>query len=348
MLLFWLASRFFNLSFITWRSRIVLSIFVVVMTLASTIWCHVGGNFFSRFLYYVTWFWLGLASTAAWCLLLGWLWYLAGKRFIKYHLPTLGTVLLGISLVLYLCAVLVAYFPKITKVNVYIAGLPYVWQGKTIVQISDVHLGAVNGPVYLNRLVKKVNKLNPDMVVITGDLIDGTRHDYGVLLDSLHGLNPPLGSYYISGNHEIYAGLKALDRIVPPNIKVLANQSVTLDGVTLIGVAYPADQVRGYLAKVLPGLTSNVTGVKFLLYHAPVDIEAARQAGISLMLAGHSHRGQLWPYNYLTWLVYGGLDQGLTTLGDFNLYTTSGSGTWGPPARLGTRSEIVQIKLLPK
>ncbi|MEI6378712.1 MAG: metallophosphoesterase [Candidatus Falkowbacteria bacterium] len=347
LLLFWLTSRFFDISFINRRSRVVLSLFAVVMTLISTVWCHTGSNFFSRFLYLVTWFWLGLISTAVWCLLLGWLAYLASRKYIKYHLPALGTVFWGIALILYLGAVVASFFPVVTRVNIYIAHLPYGWEGKTIVQISDAHLGAVNGPFYLNRLVNKVQKLKPDMVVITGDLVDGTRQDYPVLLSSLRGLKPPKGTYYISGNHEIYAGLmNSLAKIVPPNITVLNNQSVNIDGISLIGVGYPVTQVRGYLARILPELIVGTQPIKFLLYHSPVDVKAAQQAGISLMLAGHTHRGQLWPYNYFTWLVYGGLDKGLSTYGNFNLYTTSGSGTWGPPARLGSFSEIVEIKLL--
>lgn len=344
----WLVSRFFDLRGLRRRHKMLVIFLPIVFTLAMTVWTHITGHWLARILYTLVWTWLGLVSNAFWLFFLGWLIFLViGRRF-RLSRTVYGFMLVGITTIYTVFGITQAIFPRVTSLNLRVANLPYAWQGKKIVQISDAHLGAVYGPKYLERLLRLAQKQDPDLLVITGDLVDGTRHDYPRLLAPLQGATAKKGIYYISGNHEIYTGMKVVASAVPPNVTILDDRIVNIDGLSLIGVSYPEDRTKDHLAKVLPGLASYATPCKVLLYHSPIEVVIARREGINLMLSGHTHRGQIWPYGLLTRLIYGGLDTGLHTFDDFSLYTTSGSGTWGPPMRTSASSEIVVITLVPK
>jgi uncharacterized protein len=197
----------------------------------------------------------------------------------------------------------------------------------------------------MNRIVNKINKINPDVVFITGDLFDGAGPELNSLASPLGKLKPPLGTFFITGNHENYVGvdrcLKALESLP---IKVLQNEIVDLDSLQLVGISFGAGSQRQVLEETLARL---VPGKPTLaLYHVPIGFDVFQQHGVNLLLCGHTHVGQMWPFNYITHKVYNGYDYGLHTDGDFSIYTSSGVGTWGPPFRSGNRPEIAVFTLI--
>jgi uncharacterized protein len=260
-----------------------------------------------------------------------------------------------------------AFHPVITPVEVTLENLPGSWRDKTIVQLSDVHLGHFHTPAEMERLAERVNALAPDMIVITGDLFDG-------MIDGLPGFAQPLrrlsarkGVYFVTGNHEVYAGLRrSLDVVARAGIRVLSNEVVEIDGLLLMGISYPgvADEskIRGIerLTRLGPDHRPCI-----LLFHTPTDIRQegtldrrtatywrpdtsfalSKKLGVALQLSGHTHRGQIFPFGLLTRWIFNGYDYGLHCEKDFAIYTSSGVGTWGPPMRTGTSPEIVVFTL---
>jgi predicted MPP superfamily phosphohydrolase len=213
-------------------------------------------------------------------------------------------------------------------------------RGKRVVQISDVHIGS-RSPALLERIVAKTNALAPDYVLITGDLIDFA----GISRKEL----APLGrftapAYFAIGNHERYVDLTAIDeRLRALGITVLRDEA-RLDGpFQFIGI----DDVDKP-AKVAASLTRiDVSNDHYsvLLYHRPDGFEPAAEKGIALMLAGHTHAGQLIPFNLLVKRVYPRI-RGLYEIDGARLYVSPGTGTWGPILRLGSRSEITLIEFV--
>ena len=209
-----------------------------------------------------------------------------------------------------------------------------------LVQISDVHVGS-RSATFLKKIVDTINAQHPDIVLITGDFLDSGRvgpNDIAALKD----LQAPV--YLSIGNHERYAGL---DRAVPllegAGVIVLRNRSVSLDGLQLIGIddAEDKDQVRRELANI----ELEPACFKVLLYHRPLGWDAAVDSGIDLMLCGHTHNGQIFPFNWLVRQQFR-IIRGLHSRGNCRLYVSPGTGTWGPAMRLGSRNEITCIDLI--
>lgn len=261
-----------------------------------------------------------------------------------------------------------AFHPIVKRVEIPIERLPDQWRGKTIVQLSDVHLGHFHGTASMERLAERVNSLHPDLVVITGDLFDGMIDGMSEFESPLKRLKARHGIFFVTGNHETYAGLqRCLDIIARTGIRVLFNEVVEIDGLYLMGVAYPGindkNEIRGFgnAPMPAPGLQPCI-----LLFHTPTDIRRdnardrrsatyfhpdtsfalSKELGVSLQLSGHSHQGQIFPFSLLTNWIYNGYDYGLHREEGFAVYTSSGVGTWGPPMRSsGAPPEIVAITL---
>ena len=214
---------------------------------------------------------------------------------------------------------------------------------KRIVHWSDVHLGSVSSR-HLKHLVEKTNALNSDLVLITGDLVDPQGNLTSDSLTPLNSLTAP--AYFVTGNHERYVGLgKVMSLLEKTPVIVLRNEVVLFDSLQLVGIddSDNRDQVRRNLA----ALELNPDFFTILLYHQPEGFKDAEAAGVDLMLSGHTHNGQIWPFHRMVRLRFKYV-KGLHTIGDMNLYVSTGSGTWGPPMRLGSRNQITMIKLVKK
>jgi predicted MPP superfamily phosphohydrolase len=185
------------------------------------------------------------------------------------------------------------------------------------------------------------NETKPDLVLITGDLADSPMKPSDNPFSALDGLNAP--AFFCLGNHEYYAGIEEVTgMLAKTKVRVLRNETAVVGDVQVIGLDYGgAAEVKEYLAR----LPMDATRYKVLMYHQPDGMEEARAAGIDLMLCGHTHGGQFFPFTVINRLVWGKWYRGLHKIGDMHLYTSTGAGTWGPPMRLGTRSELALIKV---
>ncbi|MGH8201547.1 MAG: metallophosphoesterase [Steroidobacteraceae bacterium] len=244
--------------------------------------------------------------------------------------------------------------PRVVDVEVPLRGLPPALDGFTIAQISDVHIGPTIKRDFLRGIVEIVNALDVDLVAITGDLVDGTVEQLASQVEPLARLRSRLGSYFVTGNHEYYSGATAwIAELRRLGVHVLLNEHVVLKSrgapLLLAGVTdYSAHQFdpahrsdpQAALAGASPDLRPRV-----LLAHQPRTAAAASDAGFDLQLSGHTHGGQFWPWNFFVRLQQP-FTAGLDRLGDLWVYTSRGSGYWGPPKRLGVPSEIARVRLV--
>lgn len=225
--------------------------------------------------------------------------------------------------------------------------LPY-----TIIQISDVHIGGLIDKDFINSLVKKINILNADIVVITGDLVD-TKLEYATpALDELKNIQSTYGTYFIVGNHEYFHGVKPIiDYVNSLGIKTLENENVYIgakdEGFNLCGVY---DRFGFKYNDFIPDINKAMQNIQnspsVLLAHQPKFVKDIKDTqGIDLILCGHTHGGQIFPFNFLIKLEQPYV-KGLHTYNDFTqVYVNKGTGFWGPPMRLGASSEITVLKL---
>jgi hypothetical protein len=221
-----------------------------------------------------------------------------------------------------------------------------------LVMASDIHLGALIGENREERLVKIINKQNPDLVLLCGDLVDG---DIGSVLRKnlgrhLQDIKSQMGVYAIAGNHEYIGGIQRtipyLERI---HINILRDKTLTLpNGVQLVGRddrdnrRMGEENGRKPLNELMSGLDK--TFPIFVMNHQPFNLDEAVNEGVDLHLSGHTHHGQLWPFNYLTKAIFE-LSWGYLKKGNTNFYVSSGFGTWGPPVRLGNTPEVVVFNI---
>ncbi|MBU4400983.1 MAG: metallophosphoesterase [Planctomycetes bacterium] len=236
---------------------------------------------------------------------------------------------------------------KVKNFDVILKDLPATWQGKRVMQVSDTHFGQVYGVKSVQRLLDLVNQEKPDLIVITGDLFDGTDGNMDQLISHIGRLKAPMGVYFTTGNHDFYAGEEKLDTdLKKVGINLLSNGFVDLNGVQLAGINY-AFQLGGMSYQDQIHTWQNYSSAKptILLHHVPDKINEFADAGIDLLLAGHTHRGQLFPFGLITDFIFKGFDHGLNTFGDLQVYTSSGAGTWGAPMRTSADSEIPIFKL---
>lgn len=341
--------HFFTITSSTHKYWLIVGLgFLSVSFILSSTLAHFVENGVARMAYFASGFWLGLLVNLLVAFSVAWLfaWGVSSIHLEPNRLliGVLCTSLAGIAAVY---GVWQALHPVVKHVTVQIPDLPEAWQGKTLVQLSDIHLGHVYQSAFLTKVVAQVNALQPKAVVITGDLFDGMDGHLDSLVQPFNTLVSENGTFFITGNHETYLGVEtALLALKGTSVTILKDEVRDVDGLRLIGVNYP---VRGADKTLLPTLErlrdQFVSRPNVLLYHAPESIAQVAESGVNLMLVGHTHQGQQFPFQLVTALVHKGFDYGLYTIGNLTLYTTSGVGTWGPAMRIGTQSEIVALTL---
>ncbi|HTT04855.1 MAG TPA: metallophosphoesterase [Steroidobacteraceae bacterium] len=244
--------------------------------------------------------------------------------------------------------------PRVVHVRVPLPDLAPDLQGLTIVQLSDVHVGATIRRAYVQRVVDRVNALRPDLVAITGDLVDGTVVQLAEQVAPLAQLRSRFGTFFVTGNHEYYSGAAAwIAHLRQMGMQVLMNEHVILRrgsaALLLAGVPDPTARAfdpaqRSDPRAALQGAPAHVRP-RILLAHRPRCAPAAASAGFDLQLCGHTHGGQFWPWNLVV-RFQEPLSIGLDRLNDLWVYTSRGTGFWGPPQRLGVPSEITCLHLV--
>ncbi|TMI02440.1 MAG: metallophosphoesterase [Betaproteobacteria bacterium] len=244
---------------------------------------------------------------------------------------------------------------KVRSVNVPIVDLPAPLHGFTIAQISDVHIGPTIKREYVAAIVDAVNRLDADMIAVTGDLVDGSVKQLSVHTQPLSRLSARHGAFFVTGNHEYYSGVSGwVAELRRLGLCVLMNEHVVLrhkGGVVVVaGVtdysAHHYDRAQqSDPAAAIAGAPTDAA-VKLLLAHQPRSAFAAEPAGFHLQLSGHTHGGQFWPWTFFVRLQQP-FTAGLRRLGSLCVYTSRGTGYWGPPQRLGAPSEITHLRLVP-
>jgi len=345
-------------------------LFLTLSFLPSAILLRMNNNILTSIYYIIASTWIGLAVYLIFSAVVIWIIFLAGKM--------IGTIpdMRMISLVCVTIACLTtaygiwrAQYPEIKNVDVKIERLPSVWQGKTVVQLSDVHLGSINRTGFMKRIAEKVNSVNPDLILITGDLFDGMGGDLPSFIEPLNALKASKGIFFVTGNHEGYLKLtEPVSIIRKTNIRILDNEIVDIDGLQIVGISFPEHNFKNHVRTMFA--TSAVfdpARPNILMYHTPTNISdqynnraeqqtqtywhpdtstsLAKEMGIDLQLSGHTHNGQFFPFNLVTHYIYNGFDYGLHKDGSFQIYISRGVGTWGPPMRVGCPPEIVVITL---
>jgi uncharacterized protein len=238
----------------------------------------------------------------------------------------------------------------VRRVRVPLARLPRSASGYSIVQLTDMHVGPTLGRDFVERVVREANHLAADMIVITGDLVDGTVEQLGDLVAPLRDLHARDGVFFVTGNHEYYSGADAwIAHLRGLGIRVLRNERVPIgDAFDLAGVddASAHGMLRGHgqdVSRALAGRDPSRAVV--LLAHQPKAVKDALRHDVDFQISGHVHGGQMVPFNWIA-----RLDQpiiaGLRLIGRTWVYVSTGTGYWGPPMRVGPGSEITRIELV--
>ncbi|MFD5490850.1 metallophosphoesterase [Streptomyces virginiae] len=236
--------------------------------------------------------------------------------------------------------------PSVKRVQVPLAKLPRAAHGFRIAVVSDVHLGPVLGRAHAQRIVDTVNRTQPDLIAIVGDLVDGSVPDLGPAAEPLRGLTARHGSFFVTGNHEYFSGAEQwVEHVRELGLTPLENARRALPYFDLAGV----NDIQGEREGSGPDFRAALgdrdrTRAAVLLAHQPVVIHDAVRHGVDLQLSGHTHGGQLWPGNFLAELANPTV-AGLERYGDTQLYVSRGAGAWGPPVRVGAPSDITVVEL---
>jgi predicted MPP superfamily phosphohydrolase len=243
--------------------------------------------------------------------------------------------------------------PRVKIVDIPLKDLPAALHGFKIAQISDMHIGPTIKRPAMKYVVATINKLDVDVVAITGDLVDGNVYELSRHVAPLAGLRSRHGTFFVTGNHEYYSGVQPWLKYLPTlGVRVLLNEHVillhhhapiVLAGVTDFSAASYDTSHRSDVALAITGAPR--AAVKVLLAHQPRSAAAAEAAGFDLQISGHTHGGQFLPWNFFVRLQQP-FTAGLHRVKDMLVYVSRGTGYWGPPKRLGSPSEITLLRLV--
>jgi hypothetical protein len=303
-------------------------------------------NALLRIIYRAAAIWLGVLSFAFFASFACWFLYTPLTYLASLIEPrSIAIVLFGLALIASSSALVNASWIRVTRLTVKLPNLPETWRDRSAALVTDLHLGNVRGARFTRRVVAKLQSLRPEAVFISGDMFDGTRADLDRVVVPWGKLTAPRGIYFVSGNHEEFTSrARFLDAIERTGIRVLNNERIDVDGLQIVGVHDGEAGDPQSLRAILQSAQIEAKRPSILLAHQPSNVAIAAEAGISLQLSGHTHRGQIWPWSWVAALVHGRFNYGLNTVGSLQVLTSSGVGTWGPPMRLGTKSEIVLIR----
>jgi predicted MPP superfamily phosphohydrolase len=266
------------------------------------------------------------------------------------HAPTVR----GMAIVLGAVFALIALFqglrpPVIRQYEVPLSGLPAEMDSKVLIVISDLHLGSLLGKAWLESVVSQVEAQKPDMVALLGDIVEGHGNSSDEFLPVLRRLSAPLGVWAVLGNHEFHRNRGAGSLLMQDaGFKMLRNSWAEIrPGLILAGVdSLSSHHGETPAAKdpIAQSLSGRPAGATIFLSHTPEKTDKVAQAGVGLMLCGHTHGGQVWPFGYLVRQRYPMLG-GLYRVGRMSVIVCRGTGTWGPRMRLWYPNEILRITL---
>lgn len=370
----------FGLSGVTavWVMRGMLA--VSFLFLLTSILTRYADNFISQTLYTLAAVWLGilvylfLISVVFACALP----FINASEFFVTHRIIISAIVFAIPAIFSIYGIINANTTVYTNYSVTLPHLPEQWKGKKIVVIADTHFGQIRGEGTAEKWVEKINAVHPELVLHAGDFYDGVKTDADVVAKAIAGIRAPYGVYFATGNHESFSDDQVyVNSLKKAGIKVLENDAVEANGLLIAGVSYKDSTDKESYQKTMGTLSQLIDTLKnykqldsdapvLVIKHVPDNQEVLSVLGNALQVSGHSHHGQLWPFRYVTNAIFNGYDYGLNdiknnsnsatdavkveqergeTKGVLKLLTTSGIGTWGPPLRTFTKSEIVVVTL---
>lgn len=261
-----------------------------------------------------------------------------------------------------------SWVPRITSYKVKIHK-EHNWHWKKIVMISDTHYGNIYGITSARSLVKRINTLDAEIVLIPWDFFDGPLIDYASIVKEFGNINAPHGVLFTNGNHEEYThNAKILKSIKNPvlgirkpkateklhhslttckqEITVINNEKIEINGMVFAGVTYHDTETSAWLKKNLNELLFDDHKPNILLKHKPTLHSVLRKYPIDLVVSGHTHQAQMWPFTLVTYMIYGKYTYGIVKKNGMTSITSNGVWSWWPPHRIGTRSEIVVIEIV--
>ncbi len=304
-------------------------------------------NWFLSWGYYVSSVWLGTLHLLVWASIAVWLLYIPVKIFgLNVSMLLSVKTLFSLAILFSLYGLYHSYQTRVTAYEVTLPNLPAYWQGKKIALVADTHLGDVTNIGFSKKIAKLIAEQNPEAVLIAGDFFDGPPANFTELAMPFGQIKAPSGVFFANGNHEEFSDNRPFaEAIQASGIVNVTNKKTEVKGLQILGVSYAGTgKYEGLLAHLKP-LEIDPKKPSILIKHSPNALSAAAESGVSLTVSGHSHSGQVWPGMYFTRKIFKGYDYGLKPFGKMLQITTSGAGTWGPPQRLGTNSEIVILTL---
>jgi predicted MPP superfamily phosphohydrolase len=238
--------------------------------------------------------------------------------------------------------------PTLDRVRVPLAKLPRAMDGFRIAVVSDIHLGPLAGKAHAERVVAAINRLDADVVAMVGDLVDGSVDELGAAAAPLRQLSARRGSFFVTGNHEYYSGVEQwLAELPRLGLRVLRNERVPIDGLDLAGVNDLAgNDMGGGLGPDFRAALADRDQARpvVLMAHQPIQVREAARYGVDLQLSGHTHGGQMVPFNLLVKLQQP-IVSGLGEVDGTKVYVTDGAGFWGPPVRVGVPPQVSLVEL---
>lgn len=240
--------------------------------------------------------------------------------------------------------------PQVRRVPITLPRLDAAFDGFRVAVVSDIHLGPLRGRAHTERIVRTINAARPDMIAVVGDLVDGSVAELGPAAAPLRDLEAEHGAYFVTGNHEYYAGVADwVEEIRSLGLRPLLNERVEISrgsaAFDLAGVEDLTGAEEGGGPDLTRALAGRDTGrAVVMLAHQPVLVRESAEHGVDLQLSGHTHGGQMWPFHYVVRAAQGTV-AGRATVGGTELYVTRGAGFWGPPVRVGAPPEVTLIRL---
>ncbi len=343
--------RFFSLSnpsllfYLQW-----LMVFLGLSFLAAT---FIGMKYYglvTRIFYTFSASWLGTAYWLCIAAIVAWVAYALAKLIIPgFNINSVGAACLIIGFLTSMYGIWNSYQTKVRYMDVALDKLPLQWNGRKAVVVADTHLGNFHSKAFAKKITNLINAQNPDIILFAGDAYDGTPADFLALSGPFKNLKAAQGIYFAAGNHEEFGdSAPFLDSLKADGMHILDNRLEVVDGLQIAGIGYKDGVKANREQSVLEAMNINTGSAAILIKHSPTNIGVAEKAGFGLQVSGHTHVGQMWPFNYLTKRIFGQFYYGLSRLDTIQVYTTSGAGTWGPPQRVGTSPEIAVITLVNK
>ncbi|WIM96510.1 metallophosphoesterase [Actinoplanes oblitus] len=236
--------------------------------------------------------------------------------------------------------------PRIDRVRLPIAKLPRAMDGTRLAVVSDIHLGPLTGIGHTERITRVINSVDADLVCVVGDLVDGSVAELGRLAEPLRGIESRHGAYFVTGNHEYYSGYQQwIDEVAELGMRPLRNERVAIEGLDLAGVNDLGGEEHGDPADFGKALGDRDTSRPVVLMaHQPLAAKQAAPYGVDLQVSGHTHGGQMAPFNLLVKLQQP-VVSGFGRVDGVPVYVTNGAGFWGPPVRVGAPPQVTVVEL---